>query len=64
MCLDVLLIIIRYTDILDNIKMDVREIVWEGVDSIHVAQAKGPVAGSCEHSNELLGSIKGRESLD
>jgi len=24
----------------------------------------GPVAGSCEHSNEPSGSIKGREFLD
>jgi len=24
----------------------------------------GPVAGSCEHSNETSGSIKGRELLD
>jgi hypothetical protein len=25
---------------------------------------QGPVAGSCEHSNEPLGSIKGEEFLD
>jgi hypothetical protein len=25
---------------------------------------KGPVAGSCEHGNEHLGFIKGREFLD
>jgi hypothetical protein len=26
--------------------------------------AKGPVAASCEHSNEPLFSVKGREFLD
>jgi hypothetical protein len=36
--------------------MDSREIVWEGVDWIHL--------GSCEHSNECLSSIKGREFVD
>jgi hypothetical protein len=25
---------------------------------------EGPIAGSCEHDNELSGSIKGREFLD
>jgi hypothetical protein len=32
--------------------------VW---NEMHLAL--GPVAGSCEHSNELLGSIKGEEFL-
>jgi hypothetical protein len=27
------------------------------------ASEQGPVAGSCGHSNELLGSIKGKEFL-
>jgi hypothetical protein len=36
----------------DNIRMDLREIEWEGVDWIHLAQDRGPVAGSCEHGNE------------
>jgi hypothetical protein len=25
---------------------------------------KGPVAGSCEHSNELLGALKGGKFID
>jgi hypothetical protein len=40
----------------DNIKMDCKEIGLEGVEWIHLA-------GSCEHSNEPLGSVKGREFL-
>jgi hypothetical protein len=36
-----------------------REIGWEGVDWINLAQEKGPVAGCCEQ-----GSIKGGEFLD
>jgi hypothetical protein len=36
----------------DNIKMDIKEVVFEGVNWIHM------VAGSCEHGNEPLGSIK------
>jgi hypothetical protein len=39
------------------VRMDLREIVWEYVDWIHLA-------GSCEHCNELFGSIKGRKFLD
>jgi hypothetical protein len=38
----------------ENIKMDLREIGWNGVDWIHLAQ----VEGSFEHGNELSGSIK------
>jgi hypothetical protein len=34
--------------------------VWNGFNSLRT----GPVMGSCEHGNELLGSIKGGESLD
>jgi hypothetical protein len=34
-----------------NIKMDVREIGWGGMDW-------RPVEGPCEHDNEPLGSIK------
>jgi len=48
----------------DNIRIDVREIGWECVDWIYLAQDKGPVAGCCEHGNEPSGSIKGREFLD
>jgi hypothetical protein len=37
--------------------MSLREIGWEGVDWIHVAQDK-------EYGKELTGSIKGRKFLD
>jgi hypothetical protein len=37
----------------DNIKMDLREIRWDGRDWIYLVQK-----GSCEHGNEPLGSIK------
>jgi hypothetical protein len=39
----------------DNIKMDLREIGWDGVDWIDMAQDRG---GSCEHGIEPSGSIK------
>jgi hypothetical protein len=39
-----------------NIRMDLREIGWERVDWIYLAQ--DPLAGSCEYGNETLGSIK------
>jgi hypothetical protein len=48
----------------DNITMDLREIEWKVVDWMHLAQDRESVVGSCEHSNEPLGSIKGREFLD
>jgi len=48
----------------DNTETDVEEIGWGGVNWIHLAQERGLVAGSCEHDNEPLGSIKGREFLD
>jgi len=40
--------------------MDLKEMRWKGecVNWIHLAQDKGPVAASCEHSNTLSGSIK------
>jgi hypothetical protein len=44
--------------------MDLREIGWEGMDWIHLAQDREPVVGSCEHVNEPLGSTKGEEFLD
>jgi hypothetical protein len=43
----------------DNIRVDIKEIWWDGVDWIHLAQDR-PVAGSCENSNERSDSIKGR----
>jgi hypothetical protein len=39
--------------------MDLREIVWEGVDWI-----QEPVAASCEHSNYPSGCMKGGEFVD
>jgi hypothetical protein len=47
-----------------NIKMDLREIEWDGTDWINLAQGNGPVEGSCEHGNEPLGSIKCSEVLE
>jgi hypothetical protein len=44
--------------------MDLREIGWDGMDWIDLAPGEGPVKGSCEHSNEPLGSIKCWEVLE
>jgi hypothetical protein len=46
----------------DNIKMDLREMGWNGMDWTDVAQDR-PVEGSCEHCNEPLSSIKCWEIL-
>jgi hypothetical protein len=43
----------------DNIKMDLREIGWDGMDWIDLAQD-----GSCEHGNEPSGSMKCWEVLE
>jgi hypothetical protein len=43
----------------DNIKMDLREIGWCGMDWIRLAQDRD----SCEHGNEPLDSLKCREIL-
>jgi hypothetical protein len=48
----------------DNIKMDLREIAWDGMDWIDLAQYKTPVEGPCEHGNEPSGSIKCWEILE
>jgi hypothetical protein len=42
----------------DNIKMDLREIGWDGVDWIGYGSGWGQVEGSCEHGIEPSGSIK------
>jgi hypothetical protein len=42
----------------DNIKIDLRQIGWDGMDWIDLAQDRGLVEGSYEHSDEPLGSIK------
>jgi hypothetical protein len=48
----------------DNIKIDLREIGWDGMDWINLAQDRDPVKGSCEHGHELSGSIKCWEVLE
>jgi hypothetical protein len=42
----------------DNIRMDLKEKEWEGVDWDAFGSEYGPVVGSYEHGNELSGSIK------
>jgi hypothetical protein len=42
----------------DSIKIDVREIVWDGMDCVHVAQDWDQWGGSCEHGDKLSVSIK------
>jgi hypothetical protein len=39
----------------DNIRMDLREIGWDGMDWIDLAQDR---EGSCEYGNKTSGSIK------
>jgi hypothetical protein len=46
----------------DNIKIDLREIGWSGLD--WSGSGDGPVEGSCEHGNELSGSIRCWEFLE
>lgn len=47
----------------DDIKTDVREIRFDGTDSIHLAQRKGQVEDSCEHGYEPWGFIEFWEVL-
>jgi hypothetical protein len=44
----------------DNIKMDLREIGWDGVvwTGYELAQDREPVESSCEHGDEPSGSLK------
>jgi hypothetical protein len=42
----------------DNIKMDLREIGWDGVDWIDMAQNRDQYEDSCEHGIEPSCSIK------
>jgi hypothetical protein len=48
---------------MNNIGTDLREIWGEGVDWMHLAQDRGQWL-TCEHGNDPLGSIKGRDFLD
>jgi hypothetical protein len=47
----------------DDIRMDFREIGWEGVDWMHLAQDRDQWQ-TCEYGNEPSGSVKGEEFLD
>jgi hypothetical protein len=44
--------------------MDLKEIEWESVDGIRLAQDRDQWRGLCEHGNEPSGFIKGGEFLD
>jgi hypothetical protein len=48
----------------NNIRMDHREMGWNGVNWIHVAQDRDQFTGSCEHGNEPSGSINVEEFFD
>ena len=47
----------------DNVKMDLQEVGFEGMDWIKLAQDR-QVEGTCDCSNEPSGSIKCGEFLD
>jgi hypothetical protein len=50
--------------LVDNIKMNLREIGW-GWYGLHLSRSgKGPVEGSRDRDNELSGSIKCSEVLE
>jgi hypothetical protein len=44
--------------LVDNIKIDLREIGWDGMDWIDSAQDRDQWRSSCEHSDETSGSLK------
>jgi hypothetical protein len=46
----------------DNIKMDLREKGWDGMECVDLAQDMDH--GSCEHGNEPAGSVKSWEVLE
>jgi hypothetical protein len=48
----------------NNIKMDLPEVGWGGMDWINLAQDRGQLAGSCEYGYEPSGSIKCGEFLE
>jgi hypothetical protein len=48
----------------DNIKMDLREIGWDGMDWIDLAQDRGQFQDSYEHGNVPPGFIKCWEVLE
>jgi hypothetical protein len=48
----------------DNIKMDLTEIGWGGMDWINLAQDRDNCEGCCQHGNEPSGAIKCKEILE
>jgi hypothetical protein len=48
----------------DNIKIDPKKIVWEGLNWINLAQSREEVAGCCECGNERFDSIKWGDILN
>jgi hypothetical protein len=48
----------------NNIKMDLRDIGWCGMEWIDLAPNRDQQRDSCEHCNETLGSIKCWEVLE
>jgi hypothetical protein len=42
----------------DNTELDLREIGWDGMDWIELAQDRDQWRGSCEHGDEPSGSLK------
>jgi hypothetical protein len=46
-----------------NFKMVLKEIGWESVDLIYLAQNRDQLVGLCEYSNESLGFYKCKEFL-
>jgi hypothetical protein len=49
---------------MDSIKIDLRDMGWDGMDWFDLCSGYGPVEGSCEHGNETSGSIKCWEVLE
>jgi hypothetical protein len=50
--------------LVDNIKMDRREIGWDGVDWINMAQDREQWKGSCEYGIKHSGFMKCWEGLE
>jgi hypothetical protein len=42
----------------DSIKMQLKEIVWEGVNWVNLAQSREEMAGCCERVNERFETTK------
>jgi hypothetical protein len=48
---------------MNNIKTDLIEIGWDGVEWVNLAQNMELLGGSCEHGDEPLGSINADKFL-